>query len=258
MFAEDTTTGLRELADGTTTSLQELGFDALDVVVQNLAPRDVGRVMRTCRALAVAATPLHPSWEKLRFGVQTTGWWEEAYVSAAERGDVQAMRWVGAQGYDLESASGSAARGGHVPMLQWLYARLPNSAWDAWVFSEAAGSGLEAVQFLRAQTPPCDWDCLAFTQAAKGGHVNVLSWLRSQGCPMDGTAMCSTAASAGQLDVLQWCRAQMCPWDWTTALAAAKNGHLDVLTGLSLRAARGTTRMCATRPPGVARRRIAR
>jgi len=45
---------------------------------------------------------------------------------------------------------------------------------------------------------------------------------------------CEGAAENGHLDVLQWARAQdpPCPWDAGFSKAAAKYGHLDVLTKL--------------------------
>ena len=37
------------------------------------------------------------------------------------------------------------------------------------------------------------------------------------------------AAKLGRIDVLKWLRLQGCPWDELTCAYAAQNGHLDVL-----------------------------
>lgn len=48
---------------------------------------------------------------------------------------------------------------------------------------------------------------------ARGGHLEVLQWLRSEECPYDEGA-CRAAARSGHLEVLQWLRSDdECPWD---------------------------------------------
>ncbi len=46
--------------------------------------------------------------------------------------------------------------------------------------------------------------------AAEGGHVEVLHWLRSQGCTWDEQT-CAYALEGGHLEVLQWLGSQGCP-----------------------------------------------
>ena len=46
--------------------------------------------------------------------------------------------------------------------------------------------------------------------AARAGHLEVLQWLRAQGCPWD-TWTCRTARCQGHVDVLEWCRANGAP-----------------------------------------------
>ena len=48
--------------------------------------------------------------------------------------------------------------------------------------------------------------------AARSGHLEVLQWLRANGCPWDEWT-CKYAAEGGHLEVLQWARANGCPWD---------------------------------------------
>ncbi|KAL6057647.1 Ankyrin repeat-containing domain [Balamuthia mandrillaris] len=72
------------------------------------------------------------------------------------------------------------------------------------------------------------WSAFTAAFAARNGHLDVLCWLREQGCPWDEQT-CAYAAMNGQLEVLQWAREQGCPWDKHTCAQAARNGHLEVL-----------------------------
>ncbi len=73
---------------------------------------------------------------------------------------------------------------------------------------------------------PFSCDGFAATVACEG-HLNVLRWARSQGCPWNEET-CAKAAWGGHLEVLQWLRSQGCPWNaWTYAFAVL-GGHLEV------------------------------
>jgi hypothetical protein len=67
------------------------------------------------------------------------------------------------------------------------------------------------------------------TAVARGGHLEMLKYARSNGCPWDeGT--CAAAARGGHLDVLRWARANGCPWDSTAVMIQAANeSHREVL-----------------------------
>jgi hypothetical protein len=73
----------------------------------------------------------------------------------------------------------------------------------------ARGGHLEVLQWLRAQDPLCPWDSGSCSAAAAHGHLEVLQWLRAQDppCPWDSDA-CIEAAVLSDLEVLQWLRAQ--------------------------------------------------
>ncbi len=85
---------------------------------------------------------------------------------------------------------------------------------------------LKVIQWARSQG--CPWNSLTCDYAAEGGHMEVLQWVRSQGCPWDAKT-CANAAAGGHLEVLQWARSQGCPWDVQTCASAASGGHLEVL-----------------------------
>ncbi len=61
-----------------------------------------------------------------------------------------------------------------------------------------------------------DWFRFVY-EAAGGGHLEVLQWARSQGCPWDEW-VCAYAAEGGHLEVLKWARSHGCPWDEWHAL----------------------------------------
>ena len=91
----------------------------------------------------------------------------------------------------------------------------------------AARSGhLEVLQWLR--TNGCPWDSYTCMRAAQGGHLEVLQWARTNGCPWDELA-CMFAALGGHLEALQWSRANGCPWDGRTIDLARANGYHDVV-----------------------------
>ena len=66
------------------------------------------------------------------------------------------------------------------------------------------------------------------TAAARGGHLETLKWLRSNGCEWKEET-CSSAALEGHLEVLKWARANGCEWNEATCSSAALGGHFDIL-----------------------------
>ncbi len=90
----------------------------------------------------------------------------------------------------------------------------------------AKGGHLNVLQWARSQG--CPWTARLCDNAALGGHLEVLQWVRNQGCPWDERT-CADAALGGHLEVLQWLRSQGCPWDVWTCIYAAAYGHTKVL-----------------------------
>lgn len=65
--------------------------------------------------------------------------------------------------------------------------------------------------------------------ATLNGHLNILQWLRANGCRLD-YRICTNAAEYGHLNVLQWARTHGYYWDaMACCTLAAKNGHLNVV-----------------------------
>jgi len=68
----------------------------------------------------------------------------------------------------------------------------------------------------------------AMINAVANGSIDVLEYLRKNGCDWNETA-CYAAAAHNQLDTLKYLHENGCPWDDTTFCVAAKCGHIDVL-----------------------------
>ena len=90
----------------------------------------------------------------------------------------------------------------------------------------AAGSGnLELVQWLRGEG--CDWSAGACNGAASAGRLEILQWLRANGCPWSCNT-CYWAVDNGHVEVLRWARANDCPWTARTRDKAAEElGYTD-------------------------------
>ena len=73
------------------------------------------------------------------------------------------------------------------------------------VFFFQAEDGIRDVAVTGVQTCalPISWSRWTCMCAAKGGHIQVLQWARTKGCPWDAQT-CNFAALAGHLEILQW------------------------------------------------------
>ena len=123
--------------------------------------------------------------------------------------------------------------------IKWL--RSKGKVFGQYCVADAAGRGhLEAIKEMRrskargtGESARARWSEAAVEQAAKGGHLEVVQWLRQNGCPWNSTT-CYLAAKGGHLDVFKWLRDQdpPCPWNEGTCTDAAWGGHRNVLEWL--------------------------
>ena len=63
---------------------------------------------------------------------------------------------------------------------------------------------------------------------ARNGNVELLKFLRENGCPWDRFT-CYKAAENGHLECLKYAHENGCPWDEFTCSGAAYGGHLECL-----------------------------
>ena len=148
-------------------------------------------------------------------------------------GRVALAKWALAEGcpraelYGARSMAGAAAGYGHLELVRWLVQE-QDFAMDPLVMRNAAHSGnLDLVQWLRAEG--CKWDVRTSAAAAWRGKLEVLQWLRANGCPWNHW-VCLDAVDNSHVEVLRWARENGCPW---SALirdrAAAELGYTDDL-----------------------------
>ena len=86
------------------------------------------------------------------------------------------------------------------------------------------------LQWMRAQEPPCPWNSRVCSDAASEGHLEVLRWARSQGCPWDDSVTYAAAGGGpprlqhGHLEVLKWLIKEGCPYDKSRLREEARYG----------------------------------
>ena len=128
---------------------------------------------------------------------------------ATSDGNLQLLKWIYSHGYDLSGYAicTISSKHGHLEIIKW---------------------GREMKTRDPTLTTQFELSILTGAYAAKSGHLDVLQWLKMNGCPI-GVDTCSYAAKNGHLDVLQWLRTNCCPWNEETCANAAGNGHIEIL-----------------------------
>ena len=75
-------------------------------------------------------------------------------------------------------------------------------------------------------------EMLMVDTAAMFGHMDLVQWLcQDRGHTIDRNVM-AWAASSGNLNLVQWLRSEGCPWDGDTYSFAARKGHLELMKWL--------------------------
>jgi hypothetical protein len=135
------------------------------------------------------------------------------------------VQWAVDRGCPVSSAlAESLALAGSVPALKKAVEL--GAPTDHVCFYAAKGGHLELLKWVRENG--CLADSRTCANAAFGGHLELLKWARQDGCPWD-SGTCAQAALGGHLEVLKWARENGCPWDSATCAYAAFGGHLEVL-----------------------------
>ena len=141
------------------------------------------------------------------------------------------LKWAMERKFPLvpnENDSFLIARDGFVDTLEW--ARQKSLIEYTPKTFRGAAQGGHLGMLTRLRSCGCPWDESAFEAAAEGGHLHVLEqlyiWNDRQ---IDSGEACAAAASRGHLGILKWLRERGCPWDKWTPLEAARYGHLETL-----------------------------
>ena len=174
-------------------------------------------------------------------------WGAPVITAAATRGDVAMLQKFRAAGCPWDAKAVTAA----VKSQQWpalRHLRENGCVADYRACEAAAQNGdLEMLQFVREggwapytfQGHDGELGCRVLCAAARGGHLDLISWAVSDGCPIGShDALLQTCADCGQTDVMRWALQHGCAWEddeewaesaasgkWTCLSMAATNGH---------------------------------
>ncbi len=105
--------------------------------------------------------------------------------------------------------------------------RATDIAWDEWTCMRAARGGhIDVLQWV--YTNGCPWDHWTFMGAAQRDDMNMMEWLYHQQCPWSAWAFYE-AIENDHLDAVAWLFKHKCPWDAHACAIAAKRGNLTIL-----------------------------
>jgi hypothetical protein len=140
-------------------------------------------------------------------------------------GDVDALDWAVGEAYSAEWLCDWAAQGGHVEVMRWARAHghktTDKTAWFAAKFGR-----LEMLEWLRGDGCWMDID-LVMRAAANNGHIRVVEYAHTHGATLDPRLM-NVAALGGSVVVLEWLIAHGCPLAKGEAIRlAVKREHLE-------------------------------
>jgi hypothetical protein len=95
------------------------------------------------------------------------------------------------------------------------------------IYCGAAKAGhLNVLQYLRSQK--CPIDVRSADAAASKAHMHVLRWLRDCAYPWSDESVSFQAAASGSLQLMQWLKEQGCVFSASTMAGAAAKGHTAV------------------------------
>ena len=122
--------------------------------------------------------------DRFCFRLVCRGWAEAGGGAAGGGGGKQGGERVLPDGRRTRTTARSAAAS--LARVEWARSCASYSEWERYIVphlcGEAAGRGdLEVLKWLRAEG--CPWDEAACRFAAFGGHLEVLKWLQAEGCP---------------------------------------------------------------------------
>jgi hypothetical protein len=174
-------------------------------------------------------------------------WFSKLALAAAERGQLETVRWLLADDGSRCSISevqkvldfpntgilASAAASGSLPLVQWLLSR--RCEWSSmWCARAAARAGALDLLIWAQNTfgdDAANWDSTLCEAAASAGHISIVRWLRERGCAFS-SCISYNVALAGHFEALKFLYASGCALDESTALYAASRCDLAVLRWL--------------------------
>jgi len=119
-----------------------------------------------------------------------------------------------------------AANHGNVRMLKYL--RENGCPWSVNTLKEACGKGHIDV-ILWAISNGCEMDKMDMLEACRRNARIVVEYALKKKIVALDSSLCAAAACGGHINLLKWLRDQGCPWDESTILVAFERNRLDVL-----------------------------
>jgi len=139
-------------------------------------------------------------------------------AEAAFVGDLDWLQWLVVHHCPWSSWTVyNAAAGGHVPVLQWLLLECQPPCPCDWarLWSVAVGKeNLDLLKWLLTFTP-LRYHVDPWEHVIAIGCLDLVKWLHAHRYAWEETSTryCYMAARNGHLEILQWLRAQGCPWN---------------------------------------------
>ena len=151
-------------------------------------------------------------------------WNSATLCGAAARGRLDILEW--AVSNDCLSVNdmrvcASAASGSHLAVLRWLREE-KGFAWDAFTFACAAEAGCyPIVEYCLLQG--CPVNVSVVSHAVYGNRFQMVKYLVKHGFPKDRTECVVSAATAGNVQILEYLKSQGCVIGTKCMVAATKN-----------------------------------
>lgn len=167
---------------------------------------------------------------------------------AAKNGNLEMLEWIHENGdsWEIETVYMTckcAIVAGHLHILKWMleqdYKLSRDSLWKAARYGHQhivewlVGKDVCMRVNIDGETTRFTIDDIAFMKAAKGGHFELLKWMKENG-PLSHIwyMTASHAASYGSIEILEWLRAEGCQFGHDIPTFAARGGHIPVLKWL--------------------------
>jgi len=203
-------------------------------IIKNISDHDI--IQELCTSAALIG-----SLDILQYLLQNKSWFEimrsDIMSSAVMSGNLKMVEWLYENECQLNQLSCDYAAGiGRLDILKYLITN--GCPWNGETCDQAAvHNHLEILKYLRTQFSG-SWDENTYNAACEVGSLEILKYLQSTDDNRDNECLgelyennvfCGWAASRGHLEVLKWLRENGCPWDEKTCAVAAGDNYLDIL-----------------------------
>ena len=146
-----------------------------------------------------------------------------AYSEAIHNNNFDILKWLRRRRIKItEQAFSHAAQIGNIKALKWL--KKINCPYNTDTVNNAIKhSQLESLKFLIENG--CDWNNEVFNYASESGNIKIIIYLYKEALtdlskPWWNSSACSSAAKNGHLHILKFLKSKGCPWSVNTTYTA--------------------------------------